>query len=263
MARIVTNTSANTVFKNYTRSSQGMASSMEKLATGLRVNRASDDPAGLAISETLRGNIKGTDAALDAIANANNFINTADGFLQTVHDILGRMEELSVKYGDGTMSTTDKANLALEYNALADEIDNINSNSKFNGITIFGGSSSNVQFTVDAEGTTFSITSGLGTLASPADITSSTQALAAVKSAITTISTQRAQLGQSQSRLQFLATSQQNYAENVSAAEGRIRNVDVAKESANFTKYQILVQSGVAMLSQANSSSQNVLGLLR
>lgn len=261
MARIVTNTSANSVYKNYSRSSLGLSNAMERLATGLRINRASDDPAGLAISETLRGNIKATDAAVDVISNANNFISTADGFLQTVHDILGRMEELAVKRGDGTLSTTDKVNIATEYNQLTTEISNISSTAKFNGLEIF--SSASKTFTVDAIGTQFSLSVGTMTgMAAMTDTTGATE-LSAVQTQITTISTLRASLGAYQSRLQFMSLSQQNLSENMGAAESRIRNVDVAKESTNFSRFQILVQSGTAMLAQANAQAQNVLGLLQ
>src|SRR5947207_1808206 len=105
MSRIVTNSNAVTVYKNYSRSNMSLAASAERLATGLRINRAADDPAGLAISENLRAQIKGANMAQENIANANSFINTADGFLQNVSDIMGRLEELAVEFGDPTKSS--------------------------------------------------------------------------------------------------------------------------------------------------------------
>jgi flagellin len=275
MSRIVTNTSANSVFKNYSRNQSALASSMEKLSTGLRINRASDDAAGLAISETLRGEIKGTDSAVDVLANATNFINTADGYMQSVNDMLGRMEELSTSMLDGTKTSTDKANLASEFNALRSEISGLNTGAQFNGGAIFGASK---DFASDASGTTFTvkgaaagdglnsltaIANGITALAGSDAVSTITAQITAVKSAITTVATQRADLGADQSRLNFRSMSLENYSENASAAESRIRNVDVAKESTNFAKNQILVQASTAMLSQANSNSQNVLSLLR
>jgi len=262
MTAIVTNTSANTVFKNYSRNQAALASSTEKLASGLKINRAGDDAAGLAVSESLRGNIKGTDKALDVTANATNFINTADGFLQTANDILGRMEELAVQAGDATLSTTDKTNIKTEYDALSGQIGSINTGAKFNGNAIFSATAQ--KFTVDAEGTQFSVTTG--TLTAPAVMTAGsdgTAELTAVKAQIQAVTTQRAALGASQSQLNFVSSAQQNYSENVSAAESRIRNVDVAKESTNFTRSQILVQSATSMLAQANSGAQGVLKLLQ
>lgn len=275
MSRIVTNTSANSVFKNYGRNNSALSSSMEKLSTGLRINRAADDAAGLAISEKLRAEIKGTSAAVDVIANATNFVNTADGYMQSVNDMLGRMEELATAMLDGTKTTNDKANLSTEFNALKSEISALDTAAKFNGSAIFG---SDRAFAVDAAGGLFTVhgsasgnalyglsnlVSGITDLAGTTTAANITANITAVSAAITSTATQRADLGADQSRLAFRSTSLENYTENASAAESRIRNVDVAKESTNFAKYQILVQASTAMLAQANSNSQNVLSLLR
>jgi len=265
MSRIVTNSSANTVYKNYSRNQMALSTSMEKLSTGLRINRAIDDPAGLAISETLRAQVKGTDAANDVIANANNFLNTADGYLQTVHDMLGRMSELAVKMDDATLTTTDKDNVVGEFNALKAEIDGVFTNAKFNNGTIFG---TDKTLIVDANGNEFtigatdSLTSG-PTLTDITNASAATDALTEISAAIATVSTQRAAIGAAQSVLSYKTIALQNYSENVSAAESRIRNVDMAKESSAFSRNQILVQASTAMLAQANSTSQNVLSLLR
>lgn len=255
MARIVTNSSAITVFKNYNRANVGLASSAEKLATGLRINRAADDAAGLAISETLRAQVKGSDMAAENIANANAFINTADGYLQNVSDILGRLEELAIEYADPTKSTSDKANLNVEFSALKAQVTSIGTNAKYNGLQIFNGNLSNLA--VDANGVTLGV-SGLTALSLTAGIT----AVSTVQADIGTISTQRGTLGASQARLNYTLTGLENYSENVAAAEGRIRNTDMAKETTNFSKFQILSQAGLAMLGQANATSQSVLRLL-
>jgi len=266
MARIVTNSNANTVYKNYSRNQMALSSSMERLSTGLRINRASDDPSGLAISETLRSQVKNTDAVIDVIANASNFLNTGDGYLQTVQDMLGRMGELAVKLGDATLTTTDKNNIVGEFNALKGEIDNVFSAAKFNGGAIFGAAKTLI---ADANGAEFTISSSaLATLATAAVATiaatsAASTALSEVATAIGTVSSQRALIGAAQSQLNFKTAALQNYSENVSAAESRIRNVDMARESSLFARNQIMVQASTAMLAQANSGAQNVLSLLR
>lgn len=249
--RIATNSMANSVYKSYSRANAGMASSAEKLSTGLKINRGSDDPAGLGISETLRAAAKGAGAGLDNIANANAFINTADGYLQNVSDILGRMSELSVAYNDGTKSAADQANLSSEYTALAAQITAINA-ATYNGLTVLGGSKT----VSTGDGGSITV-NGLTAVAAAAAIGTGPAA------AIAAVSTQRAALGASQSQLNYAQIGVENYFENISAAESRVRNVDFAKESATFSKHQILLQSGTAMLAQANAASQNVLQLLR
>ena len=132
MSGIINNNSnANTVYKNFSRNTAMQGSSMEKLATGLKINRVSDDAAGLAISETLRREVKDTNIAVDNIAAATNFVNVADGYLQTVHDALGRMSALATRAGDATLSNTDKANVKTEFDKLSSEIGNIGTNAKF------------------------------------------------------------------------------------------------------------------------------------
>lgn len=253
MSRIVTNTNANSVYKSYSRNQAALTSSMEKLSTGLRINRASDDSSGLAISETLRGDIKGTDSALDSIANANNLANVTDGYLQTVHDILGRMEELAVKSGDGSLSANDKANITSEMTSLNTQITSIGT-ATFNGANVFGAAKS---FVTDVANGTVSWT--IAAVAGPGVAAT----VAQVQTAIGLASTARGTLGAAQSQLNYVATSQQNLSENLSAMESRIRDVDVAKESTNFSKNQILVQASTAMLAQANANPQNVLSLLK
>jgi flagellin len=260
MARIVTNSNAVTVFKNYNRAQVGLASSAEKLATGLRINRASDDSAGLAISETMRADIKGSNMAAENINNANSFINTADGYLQNLNDIMGRLEELSIEYSDFTKSATDLANLNSEFTALKAKASDILTNAEYNGATIFTSAARDIA--IAADGTTQAVT-GL----SPTNVNTKLTALnistaSTVTAANTEVSTMRGDLGASQSKLNFTLIGLENYVENVSAAEGRIRNVDMAKETTNFSKYQILSQAGLAMLGQANASSQSVLQLL-
>jgi flagellin len=262
MARIVTNSSANTVFKNLMKNNMALASSTEKLATGLRINRASDDPGLLGVSELMRGQVRGTSAALDNLQNANSFLNTVDGYLQTAHDILGRMRELIIRYGDGSLSSNDKGNLQTEFNALKAEAGTtIMTNAKYNGQNI----NAEYTFTVDADGNT-QANVGSTTIATAGTNTAAlliTGTVAAVDAEVVRLSTARADVGSDQSRINFKLSSQANYLENIAAAEGVIRNVDMAQESTKFSRNQILVQSSTAMLAQANAASQNVLSLLR
>jgi len=301
MARIVTNQSAVTVFKNLTRLEVGMNSSMERLASGLRINRAADDAAGLAISESFRAQIKGSNMAAENINNAIFFINTADGYLQNISDILGRLEELAVEYGDATKAdpngdgdSGDLHNINVEFRQLVSELSSIigdgtidpanNARAKYNGAAIFtGGADRDFQIGPDAaqifriddgkldlangddfaslqELMAFDTETGVITPGDPDDVEAGD--IATVQTAIGEVSSFRALMGSYQSQLQFTLTGLQNYAENISAAESRIRNVDVALETTSFARYQIMTQSGTAMLAQANALPQNVLQLL-
>jgi len=263
MSRIVTNVSANTVYKNYNQNSSALAASLEKLSSGLAINRASDDPAGLAISEDERLQVKGTNMAINVIANANNFINTADGYLQTVNDMLGRMEELAVSYNDSTKAAADLTDLAAEFSALYSEMTiNIDAQARFNAQVMFAASSPPMSFQVGADGAdVFNIT-GTGTVKSMVS-NANIAYISNIQGAEQNVSTARANLGAAQSQLNFKSTALQNYSVNVSAAESRIRDVDVAQQSTIYAKMQILVQSSTAMLAQANANPQNVLTLLR
>lgn len=271
MSRIVTNSSAITVFKSLSRNTSSLSKSAEKLATGLRINRASDDAAGLAISETMRAQIKGADMASENINNAINYINTTEGYLQNISDILGRMEELAVEYKDDTKSTDDKANIDVEFSKLSSELSTIvTTRAKFNGSSVFGSSAKTLAVGADG-GQTFTIAGTDLNLNGNTDYTAVSSAsgkslanvtVGQVQSAITSVSKFRATLGSYQSQLNFTLSGLQNYSENISASESRIRNVDVAKETTNFSRYQIQVQAGTAMLAQANALPQSVLGLL-
>jgi flagellin len=261
MSRIVTNTSADLVYMYYQQNNTALSNSLEKLSSGLQINRASDDPAGLAISENERLEEGGTNAANNVIANANNFINTTDGYLQTVNDMLGQMEQLAVSYNDSTKSANDQTDLNTEFAALENEMNNITSQAEFNSVMLFG-NAGNLSFQVGADSSdTFniaaptSITAMVGTI----NITDISQ----IQTATQGVATARATLGADQIQLNYQATAQMNYETNISAAESRIRDVDVAQEATIYAKEQILTQSSTAMLAQANASPQNVLSLLK
>jgi len=270
--RIYTNASAFSVWKNYNRSVGALSKSMQKLSSGLQIVRPSDDPAGLAISEKFRAQIKNSAMAANNIENKISWIQTADGWLQTVHDILGRMGELAVEAHDGTKTNADRQNLQLEFNGLGAEITQIVTvKARYNtALMLNGGNALQVQVGPDA-GQVFTETAfdvdGLGGIASAIGGSVSTQTgastmIAAVNTGVVNLAGTRATLGAEESRLEHTVEGLRNYEENITAAESRIRNVDVAKETTNFSKNQILVQAGTAMLAQANAMPQNVLALL-
>jgi len=252
-------------------STAGMAAkSMERLASGFRINRAADDAAGLAISEKLRGQIGGLGQAQRNAGDAVSLVQTAEGALGEVHSMLGRVRELAVQYKNGTLSASDKTAIENEVTQLGTEISRIGSDTKFNGITLLSGTPT-VTFQVGADdsqtiavtgaalygsGTTFSVDSAIFTAFSTATI-------ANIDSAIQNVSTVRATFGAAQNRLEHTLNNLAAYEENLSASESRIRDVDMASEMTKFTKYQILQQAGVSMLAQANSAPQAVLSLLR
>jgi len=267
MSRIVTNASALTVYKDYNQNNTALASSLEKLSSGLAINRASDNPAGLAISEDEDLQVNGTNQAIDVVANANNFINTADGYLQTVNDMLGRMEELAVEYNDSTTTTTDGADLIDEFSQLYAEMDvNIDKQAVFNGQSLFFSANVVMQFQVGANSNQVFSFDGVGTVASMVSAIAgggNINSISGIQVANSTVSTARAVFGAYQSQLNYKSTALQNYSVNMAAAESTIRDVDVAQESTNYAKEQILVQSSTAMLAQANAVPQNVLTLLK
>jgi len=260
MSRIVTNTSANLVYMYYEQNNAALGSSLEKLSSGLQINRASDDPAGLAVSENERLQINGTSAAINTMANANNYINTTDGYLQTINDMLGQMEELAVSYNDSTMGVQEQDDLNVEFNALSSEMNDITSQAEFNSVLLFQDVNLSFQVGADAEDT-FSIT-GTGTITQMVGAVAITD-ISQIQTATANVATARAQLGALQVQMNYNTTAQQTYETNISAAEGRIRDVDVAQESTNYAREQILVQSSTAMLAQANAIDQNVLSLLK
>jgi flagellin len=268
--RIQNNVEAFNAHRQLVNTTAAAAKSMERLASGFRINRAADDAAGLAISEKLRAQIGGLGQAQRNAQDAISLVQTAEGSLQEVHNMLGRVRELAVQYKNGTLSASDKTSIENEVSSLGQEIARIGSDTKFNGITLLSGTPT-VTFQVGADdsqtiavtgaalygsGTTFSVDSAIFTAFSTATI-------ANVDTAIQNVSTVRATFGAAQNRLEHTLNNLAAYEENLSASESRIRDVDMAKEMTKFTKYQILQQAGVSMLAQANAAPQAVLSLLR
>ena len=244
---------------------------LEKLSSGYRINRAGDDAAGLAISEKMRAQIKGLESSQKNAQDGISLIQTAEGALTETHSMLNRMVELATQSANGIYEDTDRAKLQSEVQTLSDEINNINTNTNFNGLTLFGDTGATVTLQVGPSGTqTISVTTvsmgttGLGI--STIDIATQTGANAAIdiiKTAIETVSTQRASLGAAQNRLEHTVSNLGVTTENLTAAESRIRDVDMAKEMMAFTKNNVLSQAAQSMLAQANQQPQSVLQLLR
>jgi len=248
----------------YSENQDALSSALEKLSSGLQINRSADDPSGLAVSEVERDEVTGTNAAVNVIANATNFINTQDGYLQSVNDMLGQMEQLAVSYNDSTLGTSDKTDLNTEFQALFSEMNtNINGQAEYNSVMLFTTNALTFQVGADSADTfTIAGTSNISSLTGVATTLTITL-LSNIQAATGNVATARAKLGAAQVQLNYKSTAQMDYSTNMGAAEGRIRNVDVAQESTIYAKEQILVQSSTAMLAQANASPQNVLSLLK
>jgi flagellin len=279
--RIQNNVEAFNTHRQLSATSDKLAASMEKLSSGYRINRAADDAAGLAISEKMRAQIGGLDQAQRNAQDGISLVQTAEGSLNEVHSMLQRMRDLKVQYENGTLSDDDKKAIVSEAGQLGQEIANIQSTTKFNGIQLLdgtGGSSGTVSFQVGANtGETISVTTkdllgadGVGTdvaALSGAAAGSTTEwdavSLDEIDTAITNVSTIRGDLGAVQNRLDHRLNSLGTYQENLTASESRIRDVDMASEMTNYTKLSILQQAGTSMLAQANQAPQSVLSLLR
>jgi len=279
---ILTNISAMNTQQNLLKSSNAVATSMERLSSGLRINSAADDAAGYAISEGLTSQVNGLNQASSNTADAISMVQTASSSLNNVQNMLQRVYELGVQYNNGSNSSTDQADIQHEVNQLTSEIDRQQTSSNFNGLNLLNGtagSSGTVTFQVGANGgdslsATFSSvegTSGLGGLGfswssavtggTVIDLSQS-GALASLTSAINNISSMAATLGAVQNRLQYTSDSIASTEQNLSASNSQIKDVNMAQEMTKMTQQQILEQAGTSMLAQANSQPQLILKLL-
>ncbi|MCR5785766.1 MAG: flagellin [Eubacterium sp.] len=251
-------------------STDKLAKSTEKLSSGYRINRAGDDAAGLAISEKMRSQIRGLDQASTNAQDGISLIQVAEGALNETHSILQRMNELSTQAANDTNTTIDRNSIQLEINALVSEIDRIQSTTQFNTMNLLDGSFTGKNLQVGSlSGQKIEIAisnmnaSSLGvnslSMTSFADAGS---AMTSVQSAIDIVSNQRAYLGALQNRLEHTIANLDTTSENTSAAESRIRDVDMAEEMVTYSNTNILAQAGQSMLAQANQANQGVLSLL-
>jgi flagellin len=260
---------------------------MEKLSSGFRINRAGDDASGLAVSEKMRAQIRGLNQASQNASNGISFIQATEGYLQETQDLLQRIRELAVQSSNGIYTDEDRMQIQVEVSQLIDEVDRVANHAQFNGMNMLTGSFArdvgenvptasmwfHIGANVDQRIRVFiqTMTAAALSLRGISDNSmlslrtpeSSNQAIMILDSALQIVSKQRADLGAYQNRLEFAVKGLDIGAENLQAAESRIRDADMAKQMVDYTKNQILVQSGTAMLAQANTRSQSVLQLLR
>jgi flagellin len=229
---------------------------MEKLSSGLRINRAADDAAGLSISESMRGQIRGLEQAQRNTQDGISFVQTAEGAMNEVSAMLTRMKELNVQNTSGTYSSTDVANIGKELDQLGSQIDNIMAETTFNGISITDGAT----ITVNDKGGSIAV--GKITTTTFVGLNSGSN-LSKVEDAIKAVSSERASLGAVQNRLEYTSNNLGTTVENLTAAESRIRDTDMAKEMVALSKNNILLQASQSMLAQANSNPQGILSVLR
>ena len=271
--RIQHNITALNAHRNLMNNNTSVGKNLEKLSSGYRINRAGDDAAGLAISEKMRSQITGLQTAQKNAEDGVSLVQTAEGALTEVHSMLNRMVELATQSANGTYSDSNRAEMQKEINALRSEIDRIGSTSNFNGTKLFATATGSVALHV-GEGADAgnAVTVSLGKMDSTAltinnvDISNAAGAKAAITSinnAIDRVSSMRADFGALQNRLEHTINNLGVQTENITAAESRIRDVDMAKEMMAYTKNNILVQSSQAMLAQANQVPQGVLQLLQ
>lgn len=285
------NTSAAFAQRQLGLNESGMDQNVERLSSGQRINRAGDDASGLAVSEKMRAQIRGLDRAEMNAADGISLIQTTEGYLQETQDILQRMRELSVQASNGVYTNEDRMQIQVEVSQLVDEINRVASHAEFNGLTLMTGRfaaetgenevTASMHFhiganmdqriqvnigTMTAQGLGIQGTSGppsSATFLSLSTPDSANAAIGTVDDALTQVSKQRADLGAYQNRLDFTRQGLDIGSENLSAAESRIRDTDMAEETVSFVKNQILTQSSTAMLAQANQQPQNILSLIQ
>jgi flagellin len=269
--RINQNIAAFNSYRNLSVTDGQMSKSLEKLSSGFRINRAADDAAGLAISEGLRSQVGGLKVAVRNAQDGVSVVQTAEGALTETHAILQRMRDLAVQAAnDGGQDATAKAAADTEYQALSLELNDIAQKTEFSGVTLLDGTYSKTFQVGGSSGDTLTVEIGdmqaATILTDIGDLTTSdnaTTALTNIDTAISSVSTQRANLGAVQNRLEHKINNLNVTLENLSASESRIRDTDMAQEMVQFTRSQILSQAGTAMLAQANQAPQGVMQLLR
>ncbi len=272
---IQTNFSALSAQKNLSTNQAALNSSFQKLSSGFRINTAADDAAGLAISEHMKSDIRSYNVAERNAMDGVSMAQTAEGALGEIHGVMGRMKELAVQASNGSLGTSDRAYLQTEFTELQGEITRIQGAATFNGKSLIGaGAAVATKFQVGiGTATTDSVTvnfdnvdlSGVSATISltGADETNAYASITALNTAIDSVSTGRARFGAAMNRLEVSSSTVQTMRLNLSAANSRIRDVDVATEAANMSRNQVLTQAGVSVLAQANQLPQMAFGLLR
>ncbi len=272
--RINTNISSITTQRHLLNSTNMFAKSMEKLSSGLRINRAGDDAAGLAISEGLKSDLRALDQASRNAADGISLVQTGEGSLDEVSNILLRMKELAEQSLNGTLSNTERGYLNSEFSNLTSEIDRISDSTEFNGVKLLDGSESSpikIQVgigTATADSVSIDLSddldaAGIGITGSIDTSANATTAMGQIDDAIAAVTSARSTFGAIQNRLESSIRNIGLQSENLAAANSRIRDVDVAKETSTLTSYQILQQAGVSMLAQAKQAQGLALALFQ
>jgi len=275
--RINHNISALNAWRQLTRTDSKLAKSLERLSSGLRINRAADDAAGLAVSEKMRSQIRSIDQAVRNAQDGISLLQTAEGALSENSDMIQRIRELALQASSDTLTNGDRAMLQKEVEQLVNEVDRIAQTTEFNTAVLLSGSYTGKTLQIGPNAGSFhrlsislnamttqalSLMGATGTIISISTQSNAEAALSRLDNALTKISTERATMGAWQNRLEHTIANLGITGENLTAAESRIRDVDMAAEMMEFTKNQILIQSGTAMLAQANLKPQAVLQLL-
>ena len=269
--RINTNVSAIVSNNALQKAQDALSSSIQRLSSGYKINRAADDAAGLSISEKMRSQIRGLNKASDNAQDGISLIQVAEGALNETHSILQRMNELATQAANDTNTSTDRGAIQKEIDQLTEEIDRIRSTTQFNTQNLLDGkfTAKNLQIgSLSGQSITLSISNmnaselGVGSL-SVTSFAVAGQAMTAIQTAIDSVSDQRSKLGAIQNRLEHTINNLDTASENMQTAESRIRDTDMAEEMVNYSKNNILAQAGQSMLAQANQSNQGVLTLLQ
>jgi len=276
MAQVInTNVSSLNAQRQLNKTNSGMSQALERLSSGLRINNAKDDAAGIAIAERFSSQIRGFNQGARNAADAISLTQTAEGAINEIVSNVQRIRELAVQSANATNSSTDRAALQVEVSQLKAEITRV-TNTQFNGTDIVGGGATSFIFQVGANNRTADkvtvTTTNTTTLSGYNDVTQGTATVGTVAGAsamvtnadtfLNALNTERANLGAAQNRFESVIRNAENTAENLSASRSRIQDADFAKETANLTRFQILQQAGISVLSQANAVPQSVLGLL-
>ena len=272
--QINTNTAANTAYRNLSSTQGDMSKSLEKLSSGLRINRAADDAAGLSIAEGLRSQVNGLGVAARNAQDGISVVQTAEGALTEVHSILQRVRDLAVQSGNDSNNADARTAIQTEVTALGDELTRIAGSTNFNGTDLLTAAAADLTFQVGAGSTAANdqITvktadvEAVATAVKGLKFSTAAEALTSIAeldTQIKAVSTSRSELGAVQNRFESAINSINVSQENLNAAQSRIRDTDMAKEMASFTRSNILSQAGTAMLAQANQMNQGVLQLLR
>jgi flagellin len=271
---IQTNVASLSAQKNLTDAQKTLGTSFNRLSSGLRINTAKDDAAGLAISESMRMQIRSYGVTERNANDGISMAQTAEGALGEVSNVLGRMRELAIQGASGAIGTSDRTYLQTEFSSLQSEVSRILTSTKFNGTQLLKTASSGVSFQVGIDNTgadRITVTFGGVNLSSMVAASTkvsgsagnSQNALGVIDSALTKVSTARARFGAAMNRFEITTSNIQTARLNLTAAASRIRDVDVAEEAATLSRSQVLATAGVSVLAQANSSPQLALGLLR